>query len=275
MIVMSRLIWNRCWLAATAALLFCSRVCFAQAPSGPFEFDFANTVSPLINVTGPFVSDLSIIGAGGTETPINISVDLTNAINGSLKSSGFSLLTVGSSDFVAMSYTASGRVSGGGLHPIRVILSIKMQGEGPVAGIETKVRVTLRYNLFFNSETSTLDGSCRGSAIFTSLGGSSAIRSDSISIPVPSGGDGSWHADMNILVLNRLGGGADITTSDGRVIPGILSGTFSAGSGRSSINVKGVNEGKGMTAHFILFNTDTGVEVDVARGKVLGQTIRF
>jgi len=274
MIVMIRVL--RCWLIGL--VLFTSKLCFAQAPSGFFEFSFDNTLTPLINMSGTFSSQQPIIGVGGTETPVSISIDVSNAINGAIRGSGITPVQVGETDFLPANFIASGRVSGGGLNPIRVVLSVRMTGEGVVAGRTTPFTITLRYNLVFNSETLALEGICRGSAVFNRIG-TSRIRSDFVSVSVPSGGDGSWRAQMNILPLNRLGGTGSIITSDGRPIPGVLVGAYAPALGRSAIRLIGVNdganEGRGMSARFILFSSEEGVTLDIARGKVLGQIIRY
>src|SRR5436305_11926319 len=121
MIIMSRLLKNRCWWIV--AFVLCAKVCFGQAPSGDFDFTFDPSLDPIINMSGTFQSDQTIIGAGGTETPITISVDITNAVSGGLKGSGFGIVQVGN-DVLGAAYTASGRVSGGGGAPTRVVLSV-------------------------------------------------------------------------------------------------------------------------------------------------------
>jgi hypothetical protein len=198
-------------------------------------------------------------------------------MNGSIKGSGFTVVPIGDNSFPAASYIANGRVSGGGLKPIRVVLSVRMNGDDAIVGVQTKFSITLRYNLIFNSETGALEGPCVG---FARLGwlGNSPIRSDFVSIPVPSGSDGSWAAAMNIIALNRLSGTGDIIVGSlpgSRAIPGRLNGSFSPASGRSVIRFTGIDEGKGASATFILFSSESGTTVDVAHGKVLGQTIRF
>src|SRR5438309_437513 len=187
MIIMTRLFKNCYWLIA--GFLLSARICSAQAPSGSFEFDFDSTFDPLINMTGSFQSEQTIIGTGGTETPIVISVDITNLVNGALKGSGFSVLQVGDNDFLPAAYVASGRISGGGGNLTRVILSVHLTGHGTVAGVETDFNVTLRYNLIFNSESGALEGTCRGSTSFSRIGGG-PVRSD-VSVGIPSGGDGT------------------------------------------------------------------------------------
>jgi hypothetical protein len=121
MTLMIRLISNRC--GVIALLAFCAKTCLAQAPVGHFEFAFDNILSPIINMTGTFQAQQSIIGVGGTETPILLGLGITNSMNGALRGSGTTLLQVGDNDFLAANFTANGRVSGGGINPIRVVLS--------------------------------------------------------------------------------------------------------------------------------------------------------
>src|SRR5690348_15190315 len=129
MIIMSRVLKNRCWLVV--ACLLWAKTCFAQAPSGGYEFDFDATFDPIINMSGTFQSQQSIIGAGGTETTLTVSLDVTNFVNGAVKGSGFAFIVVGdpdTGDVLPGAYLASGRVSGGGGAPTRVVLSIQMNG---------------------------------------------------------------------------------------------------------------------------------------------------
>jgi hypothetical protein len=275
MIIMSRLLKNRCWFVV--AFLVCAKTCFGQAPSGSFEFTFDSTFDPIINMTGSFQSQQTIIGVGGTETPLTVQVDITNFVTGALKGSGFAFIVVGdpdTGDVLPGAYTASGRVSGGGGNLTRVVLSIQMTGSGTLAGVQNvPFKLSLRYNLIFNSETGTLDGTCRGAISFQNLG-SGRIQSD-VSVAVPSGSDGSWTMDLTIIPLNVLAGTGKITTSDQRVIPGVLHGVYQPGLGRSVLNLTGSQEGIGMAAHLILLNGETGLELQRATGHVLGQRINF
>lgn len=277
MIIMSRLLKNRCWLVFVFGLL--AKTGFAQAPSGDFEFTFDPAFDPIINMSGTFQSQQSIIGAGGTETPILISADITNMVSGGLRGSGFAIVQLGdpatSTNVVPAAYIASGRVSGGGGHLTRVILSIHLTGSGTISGVTTVFNILLRYNLIFNSETGTLDGTCRGSASFSNIGGG-PVRSD-VSVAVPSGSDGSWRLDLQILAFNRLGGSGQIIVSGAteRSIPGILHGTFQPGLGRSVLNLTGNNEGLGMFSRIILLNSESGVTLQRVQGRVLGQVINF
>jgi hypothetical protein len=152
---------------------------------------------------------------------------------------------------------------------------VRIAGNDVIVGVQTRFSITLRYNLIFNSEAGTLDGTCRG---FANLGplGSSPIRSDSISVPVPSGGDGSWLVGVDLLALNHLSGTGAIVVSNNRSLPGKVSGNFAPASGRSVIHFTGTDAAKGTSVTFILLSTEEGgTTVDTARGRVLGQTVRF
>jgi len=278
MIIMSRVLKNRCWFVV--AFLLCAKASLAQAPSGDFTFDFDPTFDPIINMSGTFQSEQTIIGAGGTETPLTVSVDITNLVNGALKGSGFAFIVVGdpqTGDVLPGAYTANGRVSGGGGNLTRVVLSIQMNGSGTLAGVpNVPFTLSLRYNLIFSSSTNatgTVDGTVRGTVNFRKVG-SGRIRSD-VSVAVPSGSDGSWRMHLNIIPLNVLGGTGEIITSDGRVLPGNLHGVFQPGPARSVINLSGTREGAGMASRVILVNGEEGIELQRATGHVLGQKINF
>jgi hypothetical protein len=272
---MSRVLKNRSWLVVAFALW--AKTCLGQAPSGDFSFSFASTFDPIINMSGYFQAEQSIIGAGGTETPMVVQVAITNLVNGALKGSGFAFIEVGdpaNPDVLPGAYTANGRVSGGGGAPTRVTLSIHMTGSGAFGGVQNVgFTLSLRYNLVFNSETGSLDGTCRGNVTFQKFG-SGNVRSD-VSVTVPSGSDGSWTMNLTIRPLNYLGGSGTIITSDGRALPAVLHGVFQPGLGRSVINLNGTQEGAGTASKVMLINGESGIELQRATGHVLGQRINF
>jgi hypothetical protein len=258
------------WLAAV--VLFSFNLCLGQAPSGTFTLNFNPATTPLIDLAGTFQTSQSIVGAGGAQIPFAFGVDLTNDASGRLRGAGTAIVQVGD-DFVAAAYTANGTVTGGGIRPVQVSLSVRLSGEDIVGGQETKFSVSVRYKLTLNTEAGNLQGTARGSAKFEKLG-SGQIRENFITVPLPPGVDGSWSASLTVIPLTKLGGTGTISLPNGRMLQGILSGSFSPFTGVSKIRLVGVNESKGINVTFTTTSTEGGVQLETVRGRILGQTVR-
>jgi len=252
-------------------LAFSARPSWGQAPSGEFTFSFDAATTPLIDVSGDFHAVQNIIGAGGTLTPLDYTINLTNLPSGKIRSTGVAIVYVGN-DVVPAFYTASGNVSGGGTKPTRVSLSVRLTGEGVIANTETTFTISLSYNLFLNVEDGQLQGSARGVANFKQLG-SGTVRDDFVTVPLPGGIDGSWSTTMTIIPLKKLGGFAYIFLPNGRIMQASLSGSYSANSGISKIKLTGVGEDKGFTVTFTATSGEEGLQLETVRGRILGQTL--
>jgi hypothetical protein len=239
------------------------------------SFDFDNS-TPLIDMTGDFQVSDQIVGAGDQPIALNFGVGLSHRSNGALRgSSPTAIVQIGDSDFLAAFSHVSGRVSGGGVNPIRVFLVVHLTGEGQIATVDTHFSISVAYNLTFNPENGDLEGSSRGTAVFSHLA-TGRIRSiDSISVGLPGGGDGSWTANMNIVPFKRLIGSAQIVLSGGRSVNGRLAGRFGAGSGISVIHFGGTNVDRGSSAIFSTSTDDEGTSIETVHGKILGQRILF
>lgn len=257
-----------------AVLAFSCNFSFAQ-PSGQLSFDFDNS-TPLIDMTGDFNVSDQIIGAGGQPIALNFGVGLTHKSSGALHGAGTAIVQIGDSDFLAASYHASGRVSGGGGNPVRVFLSVHLTGDGVIAGsVPTHFNISVAYNLIFNPDDVALEGSSAGKAAFSNLAAGRIRSIDSISVGLPGGGDGSWTANMNIVPFKRLIGSGQIVLSGGRTVNGRLAGRFNAGSGISVIHFGGINTDRGSSVIFSTSTDDEGTSIETARGKILGQKILF
>jgi hypothetical protein len=267
----TRLTGARLWLAAL--LLATCQVGFAQAPSGTFTFSFDKTVAPLIDLQGSFSPTNQVInGAGDTSVPLLFDLPLTNAGNGRLKGSGPVLLQVGQ-DFVAADYRALGTIHGGGTRLTRVNLSVLFTGEGPVAGVDTRFRIIITYNLALNVDDWALEGVSRGSAQFSGLG--RGIVKSPVTVPLSGSSDGAWTATLNILALKNLGGSGTITLPTGRAISGVLAGSFLSRANIARVRFIGTGDAKGTAATFFISpSEDTNAPVvQTVRGRILGQTI--
>jgi hypothetical protein len=262
-------------VAATAVCLFfvmaAVRLSWAQAPSGNFTFSFDAASTPLIDLNGDFSTSQNIVGAGGTLTPLSYSINLTNDPSGKLRATGVAIVQIGD-DVVAANYSASGNVSGGGLHPTRVSLTVRLAGEGVIASTETTFTMSIRYNLFLDVEDGLLQGSARGVVDFKQLG-TGKVRDDFVSVPLPGGVDGSWSANLTIIPLTKLGGTGYILLPNGRQLQGNISGSFANSTGIAKIKLTGTGSDKGFTVTFTTTTGDEGLQLETVRGRILGQSV--
>lgn len=252
-------------------LTFLARFARADAPSGQFSFAFATSSIPLIDLSGSFDTSQSIIGAGGTTTPLVYSLNLTNDPSGRIHGTGAAIIQIGN-DFVVGSYVATGSASGGGAQPTRVSLIVRLTGEGPIAGTETSFTIAIRYNLTLNVSDGELQGTARGFARFSHLG-SGLIREDFAAMPLPGGINGSWSVTLNVVPLLQLAGTGTISLPNGRNLQGMISGTYSSGSGIAKIRLTGIGSDKGFSVTITTSSSDSGPQLETVRGRVLGQTL--
>jgi hypothetical protein len=224
----------------------------------------------MIVLSGDFNTSQNIIGAGGTTTPLSYSINLTNDTSGKLHATGVAIVQIGN-DIVAATYVARGNVTGGGLQPTRVSLSVRLTGEGVVANTETTFVIGLRYNLFLNVDSGNLEGSVRGSVSFNHIG-AGTVRDDFTAVPLPGGIDGSWSANLTIIPLSKLGGTGFISLPNGRMLQGLISGSFSASTGISKIKLTGVGGDKGFSVTFTTTTGEAGLQIETVRGRALGQS---
>jgi hypothetical protein len=249
------------------------RPSWAQAPSGNFTFSFDAATTPLIDLSGQFDISQNIVGSGGTLTPLILhSLTLTNDPNGKLHGSGVVIVEIGN-DVVAAAYTARGNVTGGGLHPTRVALTVRVSGNDTIANNQnTPFTMSLRYNLFLDVENGTLQGSARGSVNLGPLG-TGTVRDDSNVVNLPGGIDGSWSANLTVIPLNKLSGTGFISLPNGRNLQGLISGSFSANTGISKIKLTGTGSDKGFSVTFTTTASEQGLQLETVRGRILGQSV--
>ena len=262
---------NRLWFIAILALS--SNFCFAQS-SLPFSFDFPNT-TPLIDMNGVFQVEDVIVGGGGVPVALNFGVGIDHDSRGVLRGSGPALVQIGN-DFQPATYRANGRVSGGGDN-LQVFLSVNLRGDGVVAGVSTRFAISVVYHLTFNSDTSRLEGSSRGRMVLAGVG-QSRISSDSISVGIPSGGDGSWTMNGTVVPLNRMVGSTQILLSSGdpsggRGVNAFVSGRFDPNA-ISVARMVGTNVDRGSSGVFSFTTTEEGeVVLETIQGRILGQRV--
>jgi hypothetical protein len=256
-----------------AVLVFAIQSSHAVAPIGAISIPIDPTVAPVYDLNTTVSPSHSIIGSGGALTPMSYDLPLSMDASGRITSAGGPVvLTVGDSA-VASDVKVSGRISGGGGNVTKVNITVKLSGEDIVAGVSTPFKVTITYNLKIDPTTLTLVGTARGNAKFTKLNGGGNIKED-VSIPLPTGIDGSWTAQMDILPLTGLSGTGSFVLSTTRSLSANLSGTYSSKTDVAKVKMTGINEGKGSSVNIDFTTSDTGSTLQKLRGRVSGQTVK-
>jgi hypothetical protein len=175
-------------------------------------------------------------------------------------------LVVVDDNYVAAEYTVKGRISGGGTNP-RVSVTVRLNGDDIVGGVQTTFSINITYNFQRNSDSGQFQGTARGSARFDKLG-SGKIRS---TVPVTLPGDGAWVLQMSIVPLSSLAGSAQIILSNGRTLQTTVSGSYSSSSDTSSVKVRGFDDSRGNSAK-VVFDSNELLQL---RGTLFGQSVRY
>jgi hypothetical protein len=247
---------------------------WGQSPSGTNFLFFGTPTTAVYDLTGTYTFTQNIIGSSGTLEALTIGdVVLTLDRSGRWHGTGEIWVSVGSAAPVAAHYNANGHVSGGGGKPTRAQLSITLNGRDTLAGVGSSFNISVRYNLFVDPGTMALEGSAKGHVSFSKLSGG-RIDTDSISVPLQSGVDGTWSAQLDLVALNRLGGSGSLVLSNGRSVPVKVAGNFVSTSGLSKIHCSGqpAEDGRGNAVQLGFF-AGTGT-ANTVNGTILGQKVR-
>ena len=237
----------------------------------PISFSFPASAAPVYDLTGSYQFNHQVLMAGGSPLDISVCFSVQQDASGWLRGSGVTNIYIGK-DLLTAAYSVNGRVSGGGGKVTRVALSARWVGQATAGGVNTpskSVAVSVLYNL--NVSSGGLTGAALGSARFEKLG-SGRIKSSISGVPLPSGVDGSWIAEMNFAPPSSLGGAASVILPNGRNLQTSLAGSPSIRSGLVRARLSGLYGDRGNTLD-INFFPDTRVLQSLS-GKILGQTVK-
>src|SRR5262245_58725758 len=205
-----------------AALLLACSVSLADAPSGTINFSFGPDEAPVWDLTGDINIVQELEGEGFTELAYGISVN--QGPNGKLTGTGVTIVSIGGTEFVAGTYTIKGQVNGGPANT-RVTMTVRIRGEGVVAGVPTSFSITIVYTADIDNETGKLVGRARGKAKFSNIG--SGKINTGFAVPLPASATGSWNISINVVPLNPIAGTAYLTPSSGQTISMKVRGNYS------------------------------------------------
>lgn len=262
---------RRFWLVPVLALSLC--LCRADTPSGVITLNFNNPATAVYDMAGGLQISEYLLGSGGSVTPLSFGVDVTQDVRGRISGTGSTILTVGG-DTVAAVYTVKGQISGGGGHPTRLTLSIRLHGQDVLAGKETPFNLSLSYALENNAEASAFVGRARGTFNAARLG-RGRIRADDSSIAAAASRSTAWALEMNVAALNRLAGTARFLLPARAALPADVRGHYSAADDLSKAKVTGTNEGRGNRLDLQFMTAGSTAQVTRINGVVLGQRVRF
>jgi hypothetical protein len=236
------------------------------APSGPFSLSFTNSSALVYDLTGSYQFDQEVMLAGGGTVKVSLGLSVQQDAVGGLRGSGVTNIQVGN-EVVAASYSASGKVTGGGVSATRATVSVRWLSQGTAAGATGPFTISAQYNLAVGR--GGLSGTASGLAKFANLG-SGTIKPAVSGVPLPAGADGTWSVKMN---LQPSGSAGSIILANGRSLPASLARSSSARSELETIKLSGVGGNGGSTLNINFFPATSAL--DSVSGKVLGQTVTF
>jgi hypothetical protein len=265
-------------------LLSAIPVCFSQqAPSGEVDFSFSSSNAPAVyDLTGLSTLSQDIQGVGGTTVPLSIGVSLIQNPRGVIKGSGVTLVTLGSgttaSTFAGF-YNANGRITSLADGTRRLNLNVHAHNTDIVAGVRSSFNVSVHYVL--DVTPAGFSGSARGSAQFSGLGGGRIDSGVEAPLPIgfdgnPTGMDGSWSVQMNIVPLGKLSGTGTVTVLNSVVGPlqMRISGRFDQTTGLSIVNLNGIKGAQGNNLHMEFFmDTNNVPTLSSMHGRIMGQQV--
>lgn len=260
--------------------LLSAQLALAQ-PVGEGLFHFDASDAPVWDVSGMYVLDTPMKGAGDQLLPVSYPIQIEHDASGKLRGQGFVFVIIGD-DVVAGEYTVSGGVSGGG-QTTKVNFSVTVRGNDFISGAYRKFSIRANYRMVIDSESRSLDGEMSGSVSINGFS-SAKLADDELSLPLPEGVEGAWYISYRFLPLSKFQGTGSMVVSDydspdtpidlqgDRVLDGKISGSYSSNSRSTSLSFKGVNEGRGAT---ISLKFTDEKEVTKLSFRVLGQAFKL
>jgi hypothetical protein len=260
-------------LFCTALLLSSLQFGFAQALTNTFFF--GPPLTPVWDLSGTY--QITNRTQGSKLGPMDLVFnDLTLGLDprGRLQGANWILVPFGDATLGGY-YKLSGSVTGGGTKT-RVKFSIKFNGNGNVAGVDTLCNISVKYNLEVNPSDLTLVGTSTGSAHFSGLG--SSTLNSYISLPLPLGVDGGWDVILDAYPFGTKLSGTAVVQADnfyGNPLATKVSGNLPAQSATAKLKLSGYGYSAGtqLNMQFIPVVGATNLAAAI-NGKVLGQKVK-
>lgn len=246
-------------------LALASDAAYAEIANGTYQFDFTGIVS-LWDISGSY--------SGGIG-PFTIDFSINEEPSGKLTGSGTFNVEGLEGDITSL----SGSMKGSSTDP-HVEMNMRMSGTGDLQGVNAKVTLSANMHYKLNSADHGLDhptGS--GTVTIKDLSSGKTVsqsgtfrRSALTPLGLPSDSTGDWAMSITLTPNgNALTGTATVETSTGATADFTVTGTYDSGTDTSKIALKG-DAGK---LSLVISTSGATLNVDSAKGKIFGQTVKF
>jgi hypothetical protein len=218
------------------ALLLSLSLCRAQTVPSEVTFTFGTTNdgTQLWDLTGTYGVNMTVTTKNGLQVPVTLGFSILQDADGNLRSVPGDLQGVALNDIalVGVNDKVSGKVTGsGGSAEAKFV--VHFSGSASIGEFQNvRFSAVLIVDATPNSVDGQLDAvsvkfSARFGGNFEGVDGT--VEPANFFCPLPSGVDGSWTLDIQMLGGNSLAGSATVTTGVGHVFGFKVSGPVNAG----------------------------------------------
>jgi hypothetical protein len=261
------------------AVLLLSSLQFGFAQSNIITFIFGPPITPVWDISGTYQITNFMQGSKFSPTRV-IFYDLGLGMDAKGKFAGTSPAMIGfvGDDPIGGDYKLSGKVSGGGTKT-QVKITVKFKGNGIVAGVSTSFKINATYNLTVLPEALKMGGKTTGTTHFSSLGDGD-LKSDVTVLPLPSGVDGGWRAQVQLVGFkNQLSGSGQVLvnsapTNSFMLLNTKVSGNWPKNSVTAKIKLSGTDSSSGTKVNLEFAPLLGQTNIAKVDGKVLGQKVK-
>lgn len=280
--------FNARWLLVPVFLLSFqfSLLCRAQVDvPGTISFQLGDSDSPnaaLWDVSGNYHADLLLEQPDGAEVSVGLSFTLIQDGKGHVSSptniDNTYDLEYGDNSVFAVRPRVTGKVTTAAPGIARVHLSIRVSGNGTLAG-RTVNALTGSFSIDAETDPTTGDlVTSKTAKISLDFGGQGHAHGKvfDFDIATPQGANSTWTLALQPAVLHRITGTGTITTP-ARVLGLDLGGAFRSGilkiQATGANNVPNAQDGRGCKAKIFVASPYNSLDTLVLNGKILGQRV--
>jgi hypothetical protein len=234
-------------------------------PTGHHSFKSSGVNQLVWDISGNYELSPTV----GDEVSVRFPITIVEDSQGKLTGAGNVTVSI-DGDNVPGTYVLKGTITrSGGV--TKVNASVKLSGKGVLQGQQSTYSLSAAYKLDIDPASRTITGTARGSAKASGLG--SGPISENFTDPLPTGMDGGWSLDMNLVPNGtKLGGTSSIHLNNGRSLDLGVKGSYSPKNHKSTITLNGINTAKGTTLTVV--GNDDALTTMTVKGKILGQVVQ-
>jgi hypothetical protein len=238
----------------------------AEMASGSYTNTFTDTVR-IWDVSGSYNN--SVTGFG---------LNYTLNMDKSGKFAGKALINV--SDEMDMNLSFFGAVTSGPSNVTRMTLTMRLKGTMDLESMSMNFSGLIKEKLEIDPNTGMMVGTMSGSVHVSipKLGRSATqkIPVSDVSTYLPYGMNGKWDLTLNVQTNGlRYTGDGEVRLSNGRTVPLLTTGTYSAKTDLSKLNIKNVGT-NGIVKFGLVSTVENGqLNIEKLLGSALGQKVRL